>query len=216
MLLLVLCRPDVGDASASEVWLKALPGYHDVMSEYMQAVHAITDAAVLDYQQSINALQQQRSRRIAEADAYLRTLLAQGQRVLQGVNTCAATQQQQQAVQAANPVQFAGLHAQQQQQQPAQQVDTGNLQLAVQAMLQSHAKQKKQQQLQQQGAGHSSSVQQASGAIKRPLELEQQQTQQAAQPSTGAAGAALPFPAGPASQLLKVRVRCRLANSSSH
>jgi hypothetical protein len=181
----------MGNAAAIEDWLKHIPAYQGVMAEYMKTVNCMTDSAVEGYQRRICEAQQHRDRLQTEADAYIRSLLVQGQEVLRKVEARTAGLQQQQQPQV---VPSASLQQQQQQevvsaqqqvvqqQQAAQKGGTGGLQSAVQQLLLTHAKRTKKQ-LQAKLTG-------VSAAAQPPPQQQQD------------APEALPFPGGPASKWL--------------
>lgn len=182
------------------------------MTEYVKTVNCMTDAAVEGYQKRIQEAQQHRERLQAQADAYIRSLVAQGQQVLRQVEARAAShQQQQQQLQAVpvtpaqplpQPVQQVVLQqpqpAQQPQQQqavPAQRDSTGDLQSAVQQLLVTHTNRTKQQ-LQAKLTGVPAPAQ----APAQPAQQQQAQAQVQRQVSAEP----LPFPMGPASKWLSL------------
>jgi hypothetical protein len=219
LLLLLPCSPDLTNPDDISSWLTHLPVYRGVMGTYMQTVNSVADSAVAGYQQRIQEVQQHRDRLQAEADAYIRGLLAQGKQVLQRVEACTAKPKQQQAQQQTQRQQ------QQQPQQPEPAVKpagaaAGDLQSAVQALLSNRGHrtkkhvQAKQAVLQQQAVS----------------KVQQQQQQQEQPVGVKEAADTLPFPGGPASKWLVSKVRrlccvakgscpaqskCHLANSNS-
>lgn len=204
LLLCFSCRADASDAAASEAWLKALPAYRAAVTEYIQSVHSITNAAVQGYQKSIDEAQAQRTRLLSQADTYLRSLVAKGQKVMVNVNARMGQAPQQAS---ARPTQAPPQQQplQSQQQQPAAvQPASGDLQLAVKELLLSHAKKKKQEnQQQQQQCGGSAAAGQPVVPSVQPQQPVQQQHAAAdavANSEQAAAPAALPFPSGPASK----------------
>lgn len=95
LLLVFLCRPDPQDSAAVAAWLKALPDLKAAMSAYVDTVSSMTDSAIQDYQSRIAQLEQQRTNVHAQADAYLQTLLAQGQELLADMTAKQQTHKQQ-------------------------------------------------------------------------------------------------------------------------
>lgn len=80
------CRPDVRDGAAIAAWIKALPEFKEAMDSYVDTVQSLTDGAIKDCETYMMQLQVQRSRIKAEADAYIKALLAQGQEVVAGMS----------------------------------------------------------------------------------------------------------------------------------
>lgn len=121
--------------AALDDWLEQLPAYKASVTEYMTAVNSLTDAAVLDYQKRIQQVQEHRGRLQAEAEAYIRSLVAQGQQVLRIVEARAASASEQQP---APPAQQSAAAPAVQQQRQQQQGGSADLQAAVQQLLSSH------------------------------------------------------------------------------
>jgi hypothetical protein len=176
------------DATSVEDWLKHIPAYQGVMAEYMKTVNCLTDSAVEGYQRCIQEAQQHRDRLQAEADAYIRALLVQGQEVLRKVEalTAALQQQQQPQVVAAPSIQQQQMvdvqQQMRQQQQAAQQGGTGDLQSAVQQLLLTHTKRTKKQ------------LQAKLTGVSAPAQPAQQHQEDAPE--------AVPLPGGPNSEWL--------------
>jgi len=213
----LLYSPSLLPDASTESWLKAVPGCHAAISEFKATVDAKTAAAVEDYSRAIAALEQQRTQLMKEADAYLTSLLAQGQQVLQRVNAHAAQQQQPAQVAApAQGLQYAQPQQPHQQQQPQplpqlqqrhssgaiQQEPTSpdDVQVAVEQLLLSHTRQKRR------GA---SAAGQIPAVNKRSRSLLESQEAAGGQVLAGgaAASAALPFPMGPAAKWLQPSVQ---------